>query len=295
MAAGDSDDEVYCICDSETICYDAGSGLSKRVQVHSFVPSCMTYKHGFCAAGGLEGQLEVKSVRENGAVFKESVGNSINNALHITEISPGDLRLFVCSNDKTVKVYRLPSMSQITAVRLPVAVNYCASSPDGQYLACVGDNPTTVVYESTSTGYQVVKRFREWSDVGMCCSWSPAGALLAAVSQDGVMAVWDVRSSTRVALMRRPAGTACRNIKFSPGPVDLLAFSEQKDAVHVVDARRWDAYQSLTDELAGQSASISGIAFSPRGTRLYVGLEAHILQYDIDTCARRRFGTYAII
>jgi hypothetical protein len=39
---------------------------------------------------------------------------------------------------------------------------------------------------------------------------------------------------------------------------------------------------------------ISGICFTPAGDRLYVGLDEYMMRYDIDTCARRSFGSVAL-
>ncbi len=36
--------------------------------------------------------------------------------------------------------------------------------------------------------------WRAGRDAGMCCTWSPAGDLVAGVFQDGLAALWDFRS-----------------------------------------------------------------------------------------------------
>ncbi len=36
---------------------------------------------------------------------------------------------------------------------------------------------------------------------------------------------------------------ACRNVKFSPAPLDLLAFAEHRSRCHLVDCRMWDRQQ----------------------------------------------------
>ena len=42
------------------------------------------------------------------------------------------LRLFVCNNDDTIKVYGLQGGTLATVLRCPVAINYCALSPSGR-------------------------------------------------------------------------------------------------------------------------------------------------------------------
>jgi hypothetical protein len=47
------------------------------------------------------------------------------------------MRLFVCNNDDTVKVYGLASGALLTMLRCPVAINYCALSPSGRWVGRV--------------------------------------------------------------------------------------------------------------------------------------------------------------
>lgn len=55
------------------------------------------------------------------------------------------------------------------------------------------------MYRCLPAGYRQSKVFTEACDAGMCCDWSPGGALFAAAFQDGVAAVWDHRSGRVVA------------------------------------------------------------------------------------------------
>ena len=64
----------------------------------------------------------------------------------------GGLRLLVCNNDHTVKLFELPSMRALGSVACPAAVNYAALSPDGQRLAAVGDSCDTHVFRATPSG-----------------------------------------------------------------------------------------------------------------------------------------------
>jgi len=64
----------------------------------------------------------------------------------------GQLRLFVSNNDHTVKIFDVPSMRLMSTVTCPVAVNYAALSPDGHFLACVGDSGATHIYRAATTG-----------------------------------------------------------------------------------------------------------------------------------------------
>ena len=64
----------------------------------------------------------------------------------------GQLRLLVCNNDHTVKLFDLPSMRHLQTLTCPVAVNYAALSPDGRHLAAVGDASETYLFRATPSG-----------------------------------------------------------------------------------------------------------------------------------------------
>lgn len=88
------------------------------------------------------------------------MGGSINNALCISNHprttdtqGAGDVRLLVCNNDETIKVYSLPSLQRITTLGLPTAVNYASVSPDGRRLCAVGDSNQVFLFDVTPSGY----------------------------------------------------------------------------------------------------------------------------------------------
>lgn len=94
----------------------------------------------------------------------------------------------------------------------------------------------------------------------MSCAWNSTGTCFAVASQEGRVTVWDHRSHKVVATFRTPE--ACRNVKFSCAPVDLLVFSEARKQVHVVDARCYSSKQTCAVSPSG-AVDISGIACTP--------------------------------
>ena len=54
------------------------------------------------------------------------------NLCSIFVFPPVQLRLFVCNNDDTIKMYSLSGGTLATVLRCPVAINYCALSPSGR-------------------------------------------------------------------------------------------------------------------------------------------------------------------
>ena len=89
---------------------------------------------------------------------------------------------------------------------------------------------------------------------------------------------------------------ACRSLKFSRGPVDLLAFAEHEENIHLVDARTFATWQTIRVGSPGvDSSNISGIAFFPDGSHIYAGLDDSISLYEIDTSMRRSFPKGCLI
>lgn len=65
----------------------------------------------------------------------------------------GQQLLFVCNNDQTIQSYRVRGgVSPVSTIETGTAMNYCALSPDGRFLCCVGDDATTVLYQVTPSG-----------------------------------------------------------------------------------------------------------------------------------------------
>ena len=50
------------------------------------------------------------------------------------------MHLYVCNNDDTIKVFRLPDMCRLAVIPCPVAINYCAVNADRTMLAAAGDS-----------------------------------------------------------------------------------------------------------------------------------------------------------
>ena len=102
---------------------------------------------------------------------QNSVGGAINNALCIYE-QLGEIRMMVCNNDETIKVFSIPDFRLITTLSLTTAVNYgtnnkfiitllddqVSTSPDGTKMVAVGDSNQAFVYDIRPNGYSLIDR-----------------------------------------------------------------------------------------------------------------------------------------
>jgi WD40 repeat protein len=276
------------------------------------------------AAGGHDAQLTVKDLKTNEVLTNTSIGGYINNACHIGCHRNGDILLFTSNNDNTIKVFNVGStISQMAVVQHCVAVNYTSTSPDGKYVASVGDNSFVTLYEMRdSRTFIPIAKMNDFCDAGFSCCFDANSMQLAASSQDGYVVVWDIRkTSTPLAKLQskqKHTKGAARCVRFSPVPcVDLLVYSEHESYIHVVDTRTYQDEQivnvvnenvennsldvngifgslsssgtssgNLFSSSPSCSRDISGLSFSADCRKLFVGMIDQIQEYTIDMTSR---------
>ncbi|KAH7913785.1 hypothetical protein BJ138DRAFT_1133846 [Hygrophoropsis aurantiaca] len=244
-------------------------------------------------------------LRCNNAIWQYSaiLSGSINNSVILSSLSLNrsqessvEPRLMISNNDHTVKFYDVPvrghappkGIYQIGQLKLDAPVNHSSISPDGRTLLSVGDSekiylhqlhggsritftpittltvppPSTFVHTSTPSA-------------SFSTAFSKDGMKFAVASQEGVVAVWDVRSSKPLKVlhtdrMRMPVGQpgnghgsgrlsdspwdwtrghsrapgwGVRSLKFGAGGYpgssghEIMTFTEHTNLLHVVDAR----------------------------------------------------------
>ncbi|CAK0785795.1 hypothetical protein CVIRNUC_009006 [Coccomyxa viridis] len=305
--APDDEDSLFYVHGSKTRRLHTRTNEVETMQSYGIAPTAMTADHGYIAAGAQRGMLMVASTVDGSYVFCGEVGGSVVNALHFGRDPRGKLRLFVSNNDRQLRIFDMPSMRPVEAICCPAPINYAALSPEGDLLACVGDSGETHLFRAAPSGFVEYGSFTEAQDAGMTCAWNPSGTCLASGSQDGTVTIWDPRAHRRVAKLGRrdgePGLSACRCVKFGNGPADLLAFNEHCSYTHIVDARDFQQEQVIDVDasigaLLGEPCALSGLAFTPSGQRIYVGVEGcemdigphGIAAFDVQMLSRTTFG-----
>ncbi|GAA5846942.1 hypothetical protein JCM9279_006961 [Rhodotorula babjevae] len=173
-------------------------------------------------------------------------------------------------------------------IRLRTAVNHCSVSPDGKWLVAVGDTNEVFLYDTRAAGYELAHTFTASDDASFSTDWSEDNVTFAVASQDGFVHVYDLRalpsasrpasptlrgansSPRKVAELRTtqpgPAGAA-RKVRFSPGGrrIDsgLMAFTEHRNRIHVVDARTFETFQIIDVPSASPSSTSSSSPSPP--------------------------------
>ncbi|EIW84377.1 hypothetical protein CONPUDRAFT_163522 [Coniophora puteana RWD-64-598 SS2] len=230
--------------------------------------------------------------------YDRNLRGSINNSVMLTSLglsransSSVEPRLVVSNNDCSVKFYDVPirverppkDVQAVGSIKLRVAVNHSSISPDGRTLLSVGDSSEVFLHQisgarhvtltpistlsvpdaSPSASYSSSTPFASFST-----AFSADGMKYAVASQEGVVAVWDVRSSKPMKVIHtdktaragegggwtsedptewtrgymRAPGWGVRSVKFgsAQGGHEVMTFTEHTNKLHVVDARTFE-------------------------------------------------------
>ncbi|KAI1432797.1 hypothetical protein GGR50DRAFT_672168 [Xylaria sp. CBS 124048] len=170
----------------------------------------------------------------------------------------------LANNDKTITIVNLADGDPIDELELPDCVNRGVISPDGSFLVAICDDPFLYIHvrcglpgkRGNSIEWLPLPRIRlqdqSVRDISDCrgsfaACFSPSGRYLAVGTQYGTISIFDVSAFTdpdRDALVtffnsaRAPNDSgAVRDMAFSPGPYDVLAWTEHRGRVGVADAR----------------------------------------------------------
>lgn len=160
-------------------------------------------------------------------------------------------------------------------------------------LACVGDNNYVQLFD-TRLDYKPVAKLKDYTDGGFGAAFNYESTQLAAASQDGSVVIFEMR---KFAVLKRlysqqkiPKGSA-RCVKYAPLPsVDLLAFAEHENMVHMVDTRTFEQAQVVKVSSTSADKHISGLAFSSNCKSIFIGLEDALLQYHVNLLEQRMFA-----
>mmetsp|Transcript_5835 Transcript_5835/g.10323 ORF Transcript_5835/g.10323 Transcript_5835/m.10323 type:complete len:342 (+) Transcript_5835:2096-3121(+) len=272
---------------------------------NGFAPTCMTIGYGLLVTGGQRSQLSVSCLGTGNTLYNGSIGDMVNNGLDVTKTRSGKLLLAVANNDENIRMVDIETMQIHSRIECTCPVNAVSISPDGKYLVAAFDLPYVLLFSLSSQGhYTLIAELHHIDDAGISCAWNTNSSQFAVASQDGSAVVYDIRALKPLVVLRgRQASSggagAVRCVKFaSKGALDLLAFTEHTNYIHVVDMRAdFSRRQSerLQHTRAIQDVHISGFAFSNDGSSIYVGTEASIIRYSVDTVQRRSFADAAIL
>ncbi|KAI0423365.1 hypothetical protein F5X98DRAFT_324579 [Xylaria grammica] len=170
----------------------------------------------------------------------------------------------LANNDKTITIVSLSDPEPLDELEYPDCVNRGVISPDGSLLVAICDDPFLYVHIRASHpgkrggghGWLQLPKIRlkdqSVRDVSDCrgsfaACFSPSGRYLAVGTQYGTISIFDATAFadpdrdplvTYFSSARAPSDCgAVRDMAFSPGPYDMLAWTEHRGRIGVADAR----------------------------------------------------------
>ncbi|RYP54864.1 hypothetical protein DL768_000428 [Monosporascus sp. mg162] len=171
----------------------------------------------------------------------------------------------LANNDKTVTIVGLYDCQEVDQLDYPDCVNRAVISPDGTMLAAICDDPFLYIHVRKPLGKGKSNEYFEWEqlpkihlkgqeprDTSDCrgsfaAAFSPSGRHLAVGTQYGTISIFNTAALripdmdpliTHFNSSRAPHESgAVRDMAFSPGPFDLLAWTEHRGRVGIADAR----------------------------------------------------------
>ncbi|KAK0629945.1 hypothetical protein B0T17DRAFT_615667 [Bombardia bombarda] len=185
------------------------------------------------------------------------------------------------NNDKTVTTVNLPEQKALDDICYPDCVNRAVLSPDGGLLVAISDDPYLYIHERVKKASRVSNASRsnngpayEWnlcrrihlksqslkdrsdSRGSFAVCFSSTGKLLAVATQYGVFSIFEVAALTvpgmdpLIMTFSSPPQPntdpgAVRDMAFAPGPIDLLAWTEDRSRVGVADLRNGFMYRQI--------------------------------------------------
>jgi len=157
-------------------------------------------------------------------------------------------------------------------IDLGQSVTALTFSPDGGQLACatgpfVFDNDADAIVHVISLGNRQRRSFLAHRSMIARVRFSPDGSRLATASLDGNARVWDTATGRLVLQLEAVfQGDTARGVAFSPDGKWLAVCGA---GGHVGGARIFEVQTGrLVRSLDGHSIGVTGVAFSPDGTRL---------------------------
>ncbi|MEW6131314.1 MAG: WD40 repeat domain-containing protein [Acidobacteriota bacterium] len=167
------------------------------------------------------------------------------------------------------------SVELIKKIKIPRGIASIAFSPDGQLLACGGENVLTLF--DVKTGKLLKSSPYDMDRVINSISFSPDGRLLASADDDGRIIIHDVRTwkTKRTLIVHQPHETPDSHdfrvfsVSFSPDGKTLVSGSggfECRDCLPYGEVNFWDLNTGrLLSTLPKQKDYIWSVSFSPNG------------------------------
>ncbi|KAH9194474.1 hypothetical protein AeNC1_003551 [Aphanomyces euteiches] len=186
--------------------------------------------------------------------------------------SPDGSLLATCGSDKTIRIWARNSKQQWDCIATLEdaqgrTIRACEWSRNGQYIASVSFDATTVIWEKQGEIYEVIASLEGHESEVKSVAWSPSGSYIATCSRDKSVWIWEADADTDFECVSVLHGHT-HDVKFVTWhPEEDILFSASYDDTVSVWADNEDDW-SCIQVLKGHSSTVWGVAPDTRGNRL---------------------------
>ncbi|EAU83170.2 hypothetical protein CC1G_07852 [Coprinopsis cinerea okayama7 len=314
---------------------NAPHSVPRTVAELDFIPNSLTSlpvgtDDVLIAAGGQEADIHISyhtpspTKRKTLWSINERLAGSINNSVLLTSLSltssnesSVEPRVGVSNNDFTIRFYDVPIRSQslkrarktgqvlkeVGSLKLDVPINHCDSNQ--VYLHSITGG-ARISFSHINTLSLPPPDYPPYAlpPPSLAASFSTAfsadGMKFVVASQEGIVAIWDVRSSKPMKVFQtdrsrglstgmagngnasgwlsddpwawtrgrsRAPGWSVRNVKFGGAyGSEIMAFTEHTSQVHLVDARTFETHDIIQIPAACHKSRLTASTSVPNGT-----------------------------
>ncbi|ETW10452.1 hypothetical protein H310_00757 [Aphanomyces invadans] len=189
---------------------------------------------------------------------------------------PNGALLATCGSDKTIRIWspsrnpkKQPAWDCVATLEDAQGrtIRACEWSRNGQYIASVSFDATTVIWEKQGDVYEVIAALEGHESEVKSVAWSPSGSYLATCSRDKSVWIWEADAETDFECVSVLHGHS-QDVKFVLWhPEEDLLFSTSYDDTVCVWAERDDDWACI-ETLTGHSSTVWAATTDASGLRL---------------------------
>jgi len=166
-------------------------------------------------------------------------------------------RLVSWSGDDSVRIWDVPSGTELGVLRHPASVNGVVFALNGRRLVSACGDKMLRIWDSNSG--EELTRLSGHDELVECVALAPDGRHLASGSWDNTVRIWDADGGDEVAVLQGH-GHQVRTVAFTPDGGRLASGSVDTD-VRIWDANNGSAFMVLQ----GHRDTVNRVIFSPDG------------------------------